>query len=319
MAPPDTSTGGSATAVVSTSRQHLQSSLHDDPRRQVRAVGDPRCRAQRDLLHPRRPREHQHHHERGRHAHLQHARNLPLRLHRPSRHVRRDHRAVSHQSPDLQPAASAMRSIPFRFARVSRLAAFLVAVVAVAACSDTSGPSSPDGDYVAFADQRQGAALPDVLRHQLHPRRDAERAVDQVRRLFYVTLTMESASSSSPPTSTRSAATGGRTPTSSRSRCPTARSSGAPGRGARSRSWTRRRRRSPRTCMLADRVVRDAARGTTVPSSSAGAATPSASSALAKRSVVRRGVPAAARFISSGTIMWSRCSAPCELRCGIGS
>ena len=77
--------------------------------------------------------------------------------------------------------------------------------------------------------------------------------------------------------------------------------------------------RPPRLRVKQSSTRSTAAQRNDVPSIRCGPATPNASSALANRSVVRRGVRPAGRFINSGTSMWSRCSAPCALRCGIGS
>ena len=55
------------------------------------------------------------------------------------------------------------------------------------------------------------------------------------------------------------------------------------------------------------------------PSSPGGTGCPMAVSALGITSTVRRGFPGAGRLSSSGTCMCSRCSAPCDDTCGMGS
>jgi hypothetical protein len=83
-----------------------------------------------------------------------------------------------------------MSSTPSSLARPARLAA-LVLAIAVAACTDTSGPKSPDGDYALS--QINGKSLPyrmysdtnftvDVMKSALSLKTDGT---------FYVTLTSE--------------------------------------------------------------------------------------------------------------------------------
>lgn len=84
-----------------------------------------------------------------------------------------------------------MRSNPFRLARVSRLAAFVLAVVAVAACSDTSGPKSPDGDYALS--QINGKSLPYRMYSDTNFTLDVTRSAMSLKAdgSFWVTLTSE--------------------------------------------------------------------------------------------------------------------------------
>jgi hypothetical protein len=84
-----------------------------------------------------------------------------------------------------------MRSNPFRLMRVSRLAAFVLAVVAVAACSDTSGPRSPDGDYALS--QINGKPLPYRMYSDTNFTVDVTRSALSIKGdgSFWVTVTSE--------------------------------------------------------------------------------------------------------------------------------
>jgi hypothetical protein len=78
-----------------------------------------------------------------------------------------------------------------RFARSSRLAAFVLAVVAVAACTDTSAPTSPDGDYALS--QINGKGLPYRMYSDTNFTLDVTRSALSLKTdgTFYVTLTSE--------------------------------------------------------------------------------------------------------------------------------
>jgi hypothetical protein len=84
-----------------------------------------------------------------------------------------------------------MRTNPFFPRRASRLAAFVLAVVAVAACSDTSGPKSPDGDY--SLSQINGKALPYRMYSDTNFTVDVTRSALSIKGdgTFWVTLTSD--------------------------------------------------------------------------------------------------------------------------------
>jgi hypothetical protein len=84
-----------------------------------------------------------------------------------------------------------MSTTPSRFARYVHLAAFALAVVAVAACGDTTGPSSPDGDYALS--QINGQALPYRMYSDTNFTLDVTRSALSLKAdgSFYVTLTSE--------------------------------------------------------------------------------------------------------------------------------
>jgi hypothetical protein len=84
-----------------------------------------------------------------------------------------------------------MSSTPSRLAPFPRLAALLLAIAAVAACSDTSGPSSPDGDYALS--QINGKGLPYRMYSDTNFTLDVTRSALSLKAdgSFYVTLTSE--------------------------------------------------------------------------------------------------------------------------------
>ena len=84
-----------------------------------------------------------------------------------------------------------MRSNPLRLDRALRLVAFVLAVVAVAACSDTSGPKSPDGDYALS--QINGKGLPYRMYADTNYTVDVTRSALSIKGdgSFWVTLTSE--------------------------------------------------------------------------------------------------------------------------------
>ncbi|HEU4721760.1 MAG TPA: hypothetical protein VFS59_10400 [Gemmatimonadaceae bacterium] len=84
-----------------------------------------------------------------------------------------------------------MSSTSSRFARSTRLAACLLAVVTVAACTDTSAPLSPDGDYALS--QINGKGLPYRMYSDTNFTLDVTRSALSLKTdgTFYVTLTSE--------------------------------------------------------------------------------------------------------------------------------
>lgn len=84
-----------------------------------------------------------------------------------------------------------MSSTSSRLPRFSRLAAFVVAVVAVAACTDTSAPTSPDGDYALS--QINGKGLPYRMYSDTNFTLDVTRSALSLKAdgSFFVTLTSE--------------------------------------------------------------------------------------------------------------------------------